>query len=185
MSAIARAAGLTRQAVYFHFPDRSSVFVALVAHVDDRRDLQVWTEKVESAPTGLEKLRLLFAMQAHRNPTFAPIARVVEAARHTDEAAAAAWRSASKERRDFCRKVLVPALEADGDLHHSWKVREASAYLAQMTSFRLWDDLVNLERLAPSRYEALMTATCASALGAPCEPEWAPSGADGLRRRPR
>src|SRR5690606_24127539 len=67
--------------------------------------------------------------------------------------------SASEERRAFCRKVLVPTLAAEGDLHRSWKRAEASAYLAQMTSFRLWDDLVNLEQLRPSRYEALMTAS--------------------------
>lgn len=167
MSAIARAAGFTRQAVYFHFPDRASLFVALVAHVDDQHDLRTWIDKIEAASSGLDKLRFLFAMQARRNPTFAPVARVIEAARHTDEAAAAAWASASDDRRAFCHDVLVPALEADGDLHRSWDHSEASAYLAQMTSFRLWDDLVNIENLDSARYETLMTAACAAALQAP------------------
>lgn len=167
MSGIARAADLTRQAVYFHFPDRSSLFVALVAHVDDQHDLRVWTDKIDAAAGGVDKLRLLFAMQAHRNPTFAPVARVIEAARHTDDAAAAAWASASDARRAYCHDVLVPALDADGNLHPTWDHSEASAYLAQMTSFRLWDDLINLEGLATERYEIVMTAACAGALQAP------------------
>lgn len=167
MSAIARAADLSRQAVYFHFPDRSSLFVALIAHIDDHRELQAWAAKIESAPTGVEKLRLMFATQARRNPTFAPVARVIEAARHVDDAAAAAWRSATDDRRAFCRRTLLPALDADGDVDPGWDLDEASAVVAEMTSFRTWDDLVAGEGLAADRYELLMTATCVRALRAP------------------
>ena len=136
MSAIARAAGISRQAVYFHFRDRAALLSALVTHVDDQRDLQAWADKLADASTGGEKLQIMFETQATRNPTFAPVARAIEAARHTDEASLAAWRSATDGRRRFCDDVLIPTLAADGELHPSWASEEASAYL-------VGDDLVS------------------------------------------
>lgn len=36
MSEVARATGISRQALYLHFPDRSALLLALVEHVDAR-----------------------------------------------------------------------------------------------------------------------------------------------------
>lgn len=164
MSAVARRAGLTRQAVYFHFPDRTALLVALTRHVDDHRDLEAWVERIESASGGEAMLRRFAEMQAARNPTFAAVARAIEGARHRDESAAAAWRQQTDDRLDACRDLLVPALRADGLVHPAWDDEEAVLLVWELTSFRVWDDLVGEAGLPAPRYVELITATALGAL---------------------
>ena len=49
---IAKAAGLSRQAVYLHFQDRADLYTALVRYVDERRDLEGALRRIREAPTG-------------------------------------------------------------------------------------------------------------------------------------
>jgi AcrR family transcriptional regulator len=39
MSAVARAAGVSRQALYLHFADRAALLLAVVDHIDEREGL--------------------------------------------------------------------------------------------------------------------------------------------------
>jgi hypothetical protein len=57
-----------------------------------------------------------------------------------------------------------------GQLDPTWAPAEAAALLWELTSFRVWDDLVNDARIAPDRYVEIITATALSTLGAPITP---------------
>ena len=166
MSEIARAVGISRQALYLHFPDRASLLLALVAHVDEREDLQAGVAAVQAAPDAVGQIRAWAQMQARRNPRIAPLARALDQARHTDRAASAAWRDRTGNRRRGAAAIIT-RLRQEGRLHPSWTAGEAATLLWELTSFRVWDDLVNESGLTPGRYTEIVTAAALAALASP------------------
>lgn len=167
MSAVAREVGISRQAVYFHFPDRSSLLVALARHVDDHRDLEQWVARIETASGGVERLRVLARMQAARNPQIAPVARAIDGARHRDPAAAAAWRDQTEDRKRGCDALITPALLADGLVHKSWSRDMITTLVWELSSFRVWDDVVNEAALPAEQYVDLVVAAVTGAITQP------------------
>jgi AcrR family transcriptional regulator len=166
MSELARAVGISRQALYLHFPDRAALLLALVAHVDEREDLQAGIAAVQAAPDAASQIRAWAQMQAWRNPRIAPLARALDQARHTDQAVSAAWRDRTGNRMRGAA-AMITRLREEGQLHPSWKTWEAAALLWELTSFRVWDDLVNESRLTPDRYIEIVTAAALATLASP------------------
>ena len=166
MSATAAAAGISRQALYLHFPDRASLLLALVEHTDHREELAAGLANVQAAPTATAKLRTYLEMQASRNPRIAPLARALDAARRADPASEQAWRD-RHEGRMTGTTMLAQSLRADGLIHDTWQLEEAALLLWELTSFHAWDDLVNDAGLAPDRYVNLMLTTALATLATP------------------
>lgn len=166
MSAIAAGVGISRQALYLHFPDRGALLLALVEYTDDRESLAAGLATVNGAPTGAGALRAFLEMQASRNPKIAPLARALHTARHHDPASAAAWGDRMAERLHGTT-ALAERLRDERRLHPSWSITEAAVLLRELTSFRLWDDLVNDAGVKPDRYVELMLHTALRALHAP------------------
>lgn len=163
MSELARAVGISRQALYLHFPDRAALLLALVAHVDEREELQAGLAAVQAAPDAAGQIRAWAQMQAWRNPRIAPLARALDQARHTDQAASAAWQDRVGNRMRGAAAIIT-RLREEGQLHPSWNTQEAAALLWELTSFRVWDDLVNESRLTPDRYVEIVTAAALTTL---------------------
>jgi AcrR family transcriptional regulator len=178
MSAIARTTGISRQALYLHFPERSSLLLALVEHVDEREDLQAEVARVQSAPDGPAQVRAWAKMQARRNPRIAPLARALDQSRHADDPAATAWRDRTSNRLRSATEI-VKRLRRDGAVHRSWTTDEAAALMWELLSFRVWDDLVNEAGLPPDRYIEIVTAAVLAALGAPVRRTSRKAGASG------
>jgi len=166
MSKLARAVGISRQALYLHFPDRASLLLALVAHIDEHEDLQSELSTVVSAPDAAGQIRTWAMMQARRNPRIAALARALDQARHTDQAASAAWRDRTDNRMRGAT-MAVTRLREEGRLHSSWTIAEAATLLWELTSFRVWDDLVNDSGLTADRYVEMVTAAALAALASP------------------
>ena len=166
MSAIARATGISRQALYLHFPERSALLLALVEHVDEREDLQAEIAKVVGAPDGLAQVRAWAEMLARRNPRIAPLARALDQSRHADEPAATAWRDRTRNRLGAATGI-VQRLRSDGHVHSSWTNDEAAALVWELLSFRVWDDLAGEAGLPSDRYIEIVTAAALAALSAP------------------
>lgn len=166
MSGLARAVGISRQALYLHFPDRASLLLALVAHVDAQEELPAGIDAVESAPDAVAQIRAWTQMQSWRNPGIASLARALDQARHSDQPAADAWRDRTDNRMRGAAAIIT-RLRDEGGLHGSWTTEEAVALLWELTSFRVWDDLVNECGLTPERYVEIITAAVSAALAAP------------------
>jgi AcrR family transcriptional regulator len=166
MSELARAVGISRQALYLHFPDRASLLLALVAHIDEREDLQAELSTVLAAADAAGQIHAWVKMQARRNPRIAALARALDQARHTDQAASAAWRDRTDNRMQGAA-MAVTRLRDEGKLHPSWTAREAATLLWELTSFRVWDDLVNESGLTADRYIDIVTAASLAALASP------------------
>ena len=71
MAALARAVGISRQALYLHFPDRAQLLLALVAHHDQKEQLQAGIATVTQAADAAGAIRAWARMQAGRNPKIA------------------------------------------------------------------------------------------------------------------
>jgi AcrR family transcriptional regulator len=166
VSAIARAAGISRQALYLHFPDRASLLLALVAHVDEREDLQAGLDAIAAAPDAAAQIHAWVLMQSRRNPRIAPVARAVDLVRHADQPASQAWRDRTDGRMRGAL-AIVTRLRTEGRLDPSWETQEAATLLWELTSFRVWDDLVNEAGLAPDRYVEIVTASALAAFASP------------------
>ncbi len=144
MAELAKAAGISRQALYLHFPDRAALLSALARYADLQRGLPAELEPVHSAATGLEALQQFVSLQARLNPGIWTIARAVDAVRRRDEAAEAAWQDRLKNRLLTCR-TIVRKLQKDGLLRAGLTVDRTTDLLWSITSLRTWEDLV-LER---------------------------------------
>ncbi|WP_263417471.1 TetR/AcrR family transcriptional regulator [Terriglobus albidus] len=148
MAEIARAAGISRQALYLHFPERSALFIALAAFADEHRGLASELDRVHNAPSGLAALEAFVTLQARMNPGIWAVARSVDAVRRRDQAAEAAWQNRLRNRLATCRRI-IKKLNQDGALRTGLNSDIAVDLLWTITSLRTWEDLV-LERKWPA-----------------------------------
>src|ERR1700745_2137516 len=98
MADIAKAAHVSRQAMYLHFADRADLMLALVRYADEKRGLDNEIRKIAEAPTGVAAMREMVSLQARMNPGIWAIARALDAVRRTDEAAERGWQDRLKHR---------------------------------------------------------------------------------------
>jgi AcrR family transcriptional regulator len=166
MSEVARATGISRQALYLHFPDRAALLLAVVEHVDDRGGLAAEIAAVEASADGPSQVRAWVGMQARRNPRVASLARALDQSRHGDDPATAAWRNRTANRMRGATAV-VQRLRREGWVHRSWTTAQAATVVWELVSFRVWDDLVNEAGLTPERYTEIVTTAVLATLAAP------------------
>ena len=151
MSDVARAAGVSRQAVYDHFGSRADLMVATVRYGDTVLGLDERLRSYRAATSGVERLEALVEFWGNYIPEIHGIARALLAARETDEAVAAGWDDRMGVVYEGCRDI-VERLHRDGVLAPGWSLKEASDALWTMLSIRSWESLV-IERGWPvSRY---------------------------------
>lgn len=152
MERIAEAAGLSRRAVYDHFPSRTELLVGLAAYVDERGRLSERAASVWGSSTALEAMDGFVALNASYTPEIDAIARAFERARDVDPAAAAAWDDRMEGRRRACRR-LVRWLEEDGVLMSGMSPQTATDLLWALTNIPLWRALVVDRDWSAHRYE--------------------------------
>jgi AcrR family transcriptional regulator len=156
MAQIAKAARVSRQAVYLHFADRAALMVALARHLDERLRLPSDVQRMIGAPNGAAMLEIAVAMQAHRNPSVWPVARALDAVRRTDAAAERAWQDRLKSRLEGCR-VIVARLQEERSLRRGLAPAVAADLLWTITSLRTWEDLVLARGWSPEQYQREIT----------------------------
>lgn len=152
MADIAKAARISRQAVYLHFADRAELLVALVRHVDESRGMPEKIRKILDAPTGREAIRLMVALQAQDNPGLWSIARILDAHRRNDPAVERSWQDRLENRLTGCRAVIA-RLQAEKALRPGLDPEVAADLLWTITSLRMWEDLVVVRGWSAERYE--------------------------------
>jgi AcrR family transcriptional regulator len=153
MAQIAKAARVSRQAVYLHFADRADLMVALARHADKKRGLAKEIQKIVEAPTGAAAIAEMVAAQARSNPDIWAVARAVDAVRRTDEAAERSWQDRLKGRLEGCRQVIA-RLDAEGNLREDLNPAMAAELLWTITSLHVWEDLVLQHGWSPEQYQS-------------------------------
>lgn len=156
LAAVARAARVSRQALYLHFADRAALLLAVVQHSDEQGGLSEHVRRIREAPSGIVALREMAAVQARLNPKVWPLARVIDAVRRRDAAAEQSWQERLEGRLEGCR-AIVARLAAEGHLRPDLPEAVAADLLWTITSLRTWEDLVLLRGWRAEDYEQRIT----------------------------
>lgn len=154
MSDIAKAAGLSRQAVYLHFPTRAELLIATTKHIDQANGIDARLAASRAAATGLARLDAFIEAWGNYIPVIHPVAKAIMAMRDRDEAAAAAWANRMQAVHEGCA-AAVSALEHDGMLNRNFTPAEAADLLLAMLSVETWETLTLSRGWPQSRYIAV------------------------------
>ena len=156
MGAVAQASGVSRQAVYLHFADRTELLLEVSRQADSSARTPERQRRIDDAPTARDALRAAVAVQAEIKPELRGIATALDVLRRSDDAAAAAWREREHARLRRCRAV-VQRLHDEGELAAGLAVNDAAQLMWAVTSQRVWDDLVVDQRWSQRRYRDELT----------------------------
>lgn len=158
MSDIAKAAGVSRQAVYLHFPNRADLLIATTRHLDDVLNVDARLEKSRAADSGIERLTAFIDAWGNYIPEIHGVARALLAMKDTDAEADAAWRDRMQVVRHGCA-AAVKALKADGDLREGLSVEKATDLLWTLLSVRNWEHLRSDCGWSQRQYIEVMTSS--------------------------
>ncbi len=140
MGDIAKAAGISRQAVYLHFTSRAQLLEATTKYLDELLDLDRRLAPSRAAKRGVDRLALYIEFWGDYVPEIYGVAKALLLVQDTDEAAAAAWRDRMLAMRDGCR-AAIDALHSDGKLAPGWTPKRATDVLWTMLLVPNWENL--------------------------------------------
>jgi len=160
MSDIAKAAGVSRQALYLHFPNRTELFIAVTRHQDAVFGVQDMLEASRAAETEEARLRAFITAWGNYIPRIFGVAKTLLVMSETDTDAAKAWNERMADMREGCA-AAVAALARDGAL--VMDERAATDLLWTLLSIPTWEHLTRLCGWPQARYlsEVTRLARCA------------------------
>ena len=138
MGRIAKASGITRQALYLHFSTRAELLTAATHYLDELLDVNGRLAPSRAAGSGVERLDLYIDCWGRYIPEIYGVAKALMLGKDTDEAMAAAWNDRMAAMRDGCR-AAIDALQADGRLASEWQRDDAIDALWAMLSVQNWE----------------------------------------------
>lgn len=141
MSDIARTAGISRQALYLHFPNRADLLVATTRHIDEINDIDARLAASRAARGGVERLEAYIAAWGGYIPQIHGVAAALMSMQDHDAEARIAWAGRETAMREGCA-AAVTALERDGKLTPDLSATAATDLLWTLLSVRNWDRLV-------------------------------------------
>jgi AcrR family transcriptional regulator len=140
ISDIARAAGVSRQAVYLHFNNRTELLVATVRYADEVYELDKRLQPLQAATSGISSLRTYLEFWAGYIPSIYGLAKALRETRATDSAAAAAWDDRMRALRWGCQSI-VDCLVREGDLRPELDPEEVVDLLWSLLGIEIWENL--------------------------------------------
>lgn len=177
MAEIAQAVGLTRQAIYTHFPTRAALLVALVRDADHRFAIWEAFTAATAHPDPTQRLEacldawFAFVVKIH------PVATVLIRTRVADQDAEAAWTDRMDALKDFLTDTMTGLAEA-GVLKPGWPPRRAAEFLWSVSSVQNWDLLVRECNWPPDQAATMLKSTIRETL---LVAEGLPSSAGAVR----
>ncbi len=141
MNAIAKAAGISRQAVYLHFASRTELLIATLDYVDNVKGLDARMEQLCQMTDGLELLDACVETWGNYIPEIIGMAKTLLKAQETDLAMANAWHAKMSCLREMCKKI-VETLNQEWQLSSRWTPEEAIEIFFMTISINNWMHLV-------------------------------------------
>ena len=160
---VAERASVSRQAIYLHFGDRSRLLVELVNYMDASLNLDDRLADVRAAPNGAALLEAAMRLNTTFFSQVFPIAQVLEAAQHDDEALGAAWRDRMRYRQATFRAMIETIVDR-GELADDWSVDDAASMLYAVAHFDAWRELVIELKWSDDHYVQAMSRLLQRAL---------------------
>lgn len=139
MTDIAKAAGISRQAVYLHFPTRAELLIALTRWMDEENNVDDRLADSRAAQ-GEERLRAYVAAWTGYIPMIYGVGKALMAMYDSDPEARAAWNDRMAAMRHGCT-AAVQALATSGHLRDDLDETRATDLLWSLLSVRMWEHL--------------------------------------------
>lgn len=140
MRDIAKAAGISRQAVYLHFASRTDLMVATMAYVDEVKGLVDRLTRLDTATNGVEQLEMGVEIWGNYIPEIYGLAKAMLKTKDTDEATAVAWEHSMRCLYDVCQGI-IETLKSEGNLAPEWSQYEATEMFFTLLSIYNWEQL--------------------------------------------
>ena len=153
MTDIAKAAGISRQALYLHFPTRAELLIATTRHIDSVKDVDARLADSRAANTGRDRLASFIVAWGGYIPEIHGLSVALRNMRDGDAEAAAAWDDRMQAVRQGCVSA-VAALAADKILRPDLNEKVASDLLWTLVSVENWERLVRDCGWSQAEYES-------------------------------
>jgi AcrR family transcriptional regulator len=160
---VADKAGVSRQAVYLHFADRSGLLVALVDYIDLSLGAVQLRAHIHGGATGVESLQRWIQTMSWYTAKIDRVTQVLESSQYQDKALAAAWRDRMGRRQTHIRSI-VERIAAEGRLDERWSVDTAVELLYVVTMPGPWRELTRELGWTAEQYTQNLTRLVQSAL---------------------
>ena len=138
MSDIAKKVGISRQAVYLHFPSRAELLIETTHYIDIINKVDQRLLASRAATSGVVRLDAFIEAAGNYIPLIFGVAKALDVMRESDEAARAAWDDRMGALRHGCQ-AAINALEKDGQLNATYTAKEATDVLASLIAIRNWE----------------------------------------------
>lgn len=136
----AKRAGVSRQAVYLHFGDRSGLLVGLVDYIDLSQGSVEMRSYVFGAPSGVESLRRWVETMSWYTAKIDGVSLLLEENQYHDEAMKAAWRN-RMNRRQAMILSMAERIAGEERLADDWSVADAADFIYVSTMPAPWREL--------------------------------------------
>ncbi len=140
MADIAKRAGVSRQALYLHFPNRADLLIATTRYLDVVKDVDARLAPSRSAKSGIARLDTFVEAWGNYIPEIQGVIKALMAMKDTDKEARAAWDDRMQAVRQGCA-AAVKALKKDKTLATDLSVSAATDMLWTLLSVRNWEQL--------------------------------------------
>tara|TARA_R110002167_G_scaffold20802_5_gene75926 strand:+ start:16998 stop:17588 length:591 start_codon:yes stop_codon:yes gene_type:complete len=138
MSDIAKKVGVSRQAVYLHFPSRAELLTETTHYIDVINKVDQRLVASRTATSGVARLEAFIEAAGNYIPLIFGVAKALDIMRESDDAARAAWDDRMDALRHGCQ-AAIDALEKDGQLNATYTTKEATDVLASLIAIRNWE----------------------------------------------
>mgnify|MGYP002700311057 FL=1 len=155
MSDIAKAVGISRQALYLHYPTRAELLIATTEHIDTVKKVNQRLELSRTAGSGVERLHFFIKAWGGYIPEIHGISVALRNMRKNDKAAAEAWDDRMQAVRHGCQAAVV-AIAKDGKLKFDLSEQIATDILWTLLTIENWEKLVINCGWLQSAYEEKM-----------------------------
>lgn len=150
MAAVAERAGVSRRAVYLHFPSRGDLVAALFDFMMETEGLAESLSSVWSSPDSVSALEAWARHIAEFHPKVMAATRAVEQVHRRDPDAAQHRDRYLREQYEACSR-LASWLEGEGRLAKNWSAETASEMLWALISVEMLERLLVERRWSQRR----------------------------------
>ena len=155
MSDIAKAVGISRQALYLHYPTRAELLIATTKYIDTVKKVDQRLELSRAAGSGLERLHFFIKAWGGYFPEIHGMSVALRNMRKNDKAAADAWDDRMQAVGHGCQ-AAVRAIAKDGKLKSDLSEQVATDILWTLLTVENWEKLVLDCAWSQSAYEDKM-----------------------------
>jgi AcrR family transcriptional regulator len=148
---IAKAAKISRQALYLHFSNRTDLLIETTHYIDKINGIDARLAASRAAETGEARLGAFIEAWLNYIPEIHAVASALHAAEHADDAARAAWNDRMQAVRQGC-VAAMDAVQRDGRLRSGFTVDDAADLLWVQLSLHNWSQLTQSGSWSQTRY---------------------------------